>query len=298
MLVVAGPTAVGKTAFSINLARAFKTEIISADSRQLYQKLTIGTAKPSQEELKAVPHHFVDIMPLEKEYSAGLFEQEALALIERLFVYRDQLVVTGGSGMYVNALCHGMDVMPSVPKEVRELLNRRLEEEGLKPLYEELQKLDPLYASQVDRFNPQRVVRALEICTFSGKAFSSFRQQQTVERPFKIIKIGLDRPREELYQRIDQRMDQMIDEGLFEEAREVYPYRHLNALQTVGYKEIFDYMEGKYDQQEAVRLLKRNSRRYAKRQLTWFRKDEEYRWFHPDEIEEVLRYVRQEMEKE
>lgn len=297
LLVVAGPTAVGKTAFSIRLAQFFKTEIISADSRQLYQKLDIGTAKPTQEELTAVPHHFVDILPPDQEYNAGLFERDALQQVEKLFQKHNEVVVAGGSGMYVQALCQGMDEMPAVPKEVRDNLNSRLEKEGLSPLFAELRALDPVYASQVDQYNPQRVVRALEVSLFCGKPYSSFRQQQTEERPFHIIKIGLDRPREELYRRIDSRMDMMIEEGLFEEAKELYPYRQLNALQTVGYKEIFDFLDGDYDKEEAIRLLKRNSRRYAKRQLTWFRKDEDFKWFHPDAFDEVVDYIWQEKER-
>lgn len=292
LLVVAGPTAVGKTDFSIRLAEKFGAEIISADSRQLYQKLDIGTAKPSPVELAAVPHHFIDILPLDKEYNAGLFEQDALKVAEKLFTQNDFVVMAGGSGMYVQALCHGMDEMPSVPKEIRENLNARLEKEGLPQLFAELEFMDTEYASQVDRNNPQRVVRALEVCLYSGKTYSSYRKQQHAPRPFHTIKIGLDRPREELYQRIDQRMDLMIEMGLFKEATELFPHRKLNALQTVGYKEIFEYLEGGCSKEEAVRLLKRNSRHYAKRQLTWFRKDPEYQWFHPEAFEEALEYIR------
>lgn len=290
---MAGPTAVGKTAFSIRLAQKLKTEIISADSRQLYKKMDIGTAKPDWEELAAVPHHFIDILPPEEEYNAGLFERDALIVAEKLFARHDFVVVAGGSGMYVQALCHGMDQMPDVPKELRESLNARLSAEGLPVLFKELEVLDPEYAASADRHNPQRVIRALEVCIYSGKPYSFFRKQQNAVRPFKIIKIGLDRPREQLYSRIDQRMDLMIEEGLFAEAEALYPYRKLNALQTVGYKEIFDYLEGKYSREESIRLLKRNSRRYAKRQLTWFRKDKEYQWFHPEAFEEAIAYISQ-----
>ena len=295
-MVVGGPTAVGKTSFSIQLAQHYKTEIISADSRQLFKKLNIGTAKPTQEELAAVPHHFIDVLSPEEDYNAGLFEKEALERLDTLFRQHKQVVVTGGSGMYVQALCQGIDEMPEIPLEVREQLNKRLEKEGLESLLEDLKKLDPHYYEVVDRHNPQRIVRALEVCTYTGLPFSSFRKKSLVERPFNIIKIGLDRPRQELYERIDFRMDQMIEEGLFEEARELYPYRHLNALQTVGYKEIFDFMEGAYDKEEAIRLLKRNSRRYAKRQLTWFRKDPEFHWFHPDEIKETIAFIDRQMQ--
>ena len=297
LLVVGGPTAVGKTAFSIRLAQHYKTEIISADSRQLYQQLNIGTAKPSPEELAAAPHHFIDTLSPEQEYNAGAFERDALALLENLFLERRHVVVTGGSGMYVQALCQGIDEMPQVPSTVREQLNLALEQKGLEPLVEQLKLVDPTYYEQVDRSNPQRVLRALEICLHTGKPYSSFRQQNFKERPFHTIKIGLERPREELYDRIDQRMDAMLTEGLFEEARQLYPYRSLNALQTVGYKEIFDYLDGCYDKEEAVRLLKRNSRRYAKRQLTWFRKDSEFAWFHPDDFDGALAFIEQEKER-
>lgn len=297
LLVVGGPTAVGKTAFSIQLARHFKTEIISADSRQLYQQLRIGTAKPNSAELAAVPHHFIDILPPEQEFNAGQFEREALILLENLFQKYQHVVVGGGSGMYVQALCQGIDKMPEVPAALRQQLNQALDKEGLAPLVEQLKNLDPAYYEQVDKQNPQRVLRALEVCLYTTKPYSSFRKQGFKKRPFHIIKIGLERSRPELYQRIDQRMDAMIAEGLFEEAKSLYPYRALNALQTVGYKEIFDYLEGKYDKEEAIRLLKRNSRRYAKRQLTWFRKDHAFHWFHPDNFGEAVAFIEEEKER-
>lgn len=287
----------GKTSFSIRLAQAYQTEIISADSRQLYKQLSIGTAKPNADELAAVPHHFIDILPPEREYNAGEFERDALTLLEELFRRHEQVVVAGGSGMYVQALCQGIDEMPEVPPSLRENLNLRLRKEGLDPLLSELQQLDPVYYQQVDRQNPQRVLRALEVSLYTGRPYTSFRRQNFKERPFHTIKIGLDRPREELYQRIDARMDQMVEEGLFEEARELYPFRKLNALQTVGYKEIFGYMEGRYDKEEAIRLLKRNSRRYAKRQLTWFRKDKDFTWFHPERFEEALAFIEKEKKR-
>lgn len=295
ILVIGGPTAVGKTAVSLKVAQYFGAEIISADSRQLYRKMDIGTAKPTPEELAVVPHHFIDILPPEVEYNAGQFERDALQLLDKLFSSHDTVVVAGGSGMYVQALCQGIDEMPAVPAEIRETLNMRLSAEGLPVLVQELEKLDPRYAQEVDQRNPQRVIRALEISLYTGKPYSDFRQQNFAKRPFGVIKIGLERPRSELYARIDQRMDAMIAEGLFEEARLLYPFRHLNALQTVGYKEIFDYLDGLYDQEEAVRLLKRNTRRYAKRQLTWFKKDPEFAWFHPDETEEIIAYCQRKM---
>lgn len=285
----------GKTACSIRLAQYYKTGIISADSRQLYQTLDIGTAKPTSAELAAVPHHFVDILPPEIEYNAGQFERDALQLLEKLFHSHNVVVVAGGSGMYVQALCQGIDEMPPIPAEVRELLNHRLEAEGLAALVQELQERDPAYAQEVDRNNPQRIVRALEVCLFTGRPYSSFRRKQYSRRPFGIIKVGLDRPRHDLYARIDLRMDAMIAEGLFEEAHRLHPFRELNALQTVGYKEIFDYIDGLYGREEAIRLLKRNSRRYAKRQLTWFRKDPEYTWFHPEETDVIIDWCNQQM---
>lgn len=295
--MVGGPTAVGKTTFSIRLAQQYQTEIISADSRQLYQQLTIGTAKPNVEELAVVPHHFINILPPEREYNAGQFERDSLALLDALFQQHDQVVVAGGSGMYVQALCQGIDEMPAIPAEFRENLSLRLQREGLPALLAELQQLDPVYFQQVDRQNPQRVVRALEVSLYTGRPYSSFRRRGFKKRPFHTIKIGLDRPREELYQRINERMDQMVEEGLFEEARELYPYKNLNALQTVGYKEVFGYLEGRYDKDEAIRLLKRNSRRYAKRQLTWFRKDQEFAWFHPDKFGEAVAFVEKEKKR-
>lgn len=291
LVVIAGPTAVGKTSFSIRLAQALDTAILSADSRQLYRQMTIGTAKPNAAELAAAPHHFIDVLDTDTEYSAGQFEREALVLLQQLFTKHKAVIVAGGSGMYVQALCQGLDQMPAVPAEVRQQLNSELEASGLPVLAEELKQRDPQYWQEVDRQNPARIIRALEICRASGKPYSYYRQQQFPSRPFTTIKIGLERPREELYTRIDARMDQMIAEGLFEEAERLYPYRQLNALQTVGYQEIFSYLEGAYDREEAVRLLKRNSRRYAKRQLTWFKKDPEMQWYHPDDFTEVLELI-------
>ena len=296
--MVAGPTAVGKTAFSIQLAAHYGTEIISADSRQIYQQLTIGTAKPTPEELAMVPHHFIDVLPPEQDYNAGQFEKDALQLLEKLFLKHNIVVVAGGSGMYVQALCQGIDEMPEIPISLREELNQRVEKEGLPSLLKELQELDPLYYNEVDRHNPQRVVRALEVCLHTGEPFSSFRRKELRERPFKTIQIGLERPREELYSRINARMDIMIADGLFEEAKALYPYRNLNALQTVGYKEIFDYIDGQYGREESIRLLKRNSRRYAKRQLTWFKKDTAYKWFHPEALREAIEYIERQLKGE
>ncbi len=295
LIVVVGPTAVGKTDLCVRLAQHFHTEIISADSRQFYKEMTIGTAKPSPEEQQGVPHHFVDSHHITETYNAGTFEQDTLQLLEQLFAQHQAVILTGGSGLYVRAITDGMDEMPETDPAIREALTARLQQEGLAPLMEQLQQLDPDYAAQVDPANPQRIVRALEVCLSSGQPYSSFRKAGAQERPFRIIKIGLNRDRNELYQRIDQRMDQMLAQGLLEEARALYPYRTHNALQTVGYKEIFDFMEGKYDWEEAVRLLKRNSRRYAKRQLTWFNKHQDYTWFHPSDWAGIVNFIQQEI---
>ncbi|SIR14738.1 tRNA (adenosine(37)-N6)-dimethylallyltransferase MiaA [Pontibacter lucknowensis] len=296
LIVVVGPTAVGKTALCVRLAQHFGTEIISADSRQFYQEMSIGTAKPTQEEQQGIRHHFVDSHPITETYNAGAYEQDVLALAGQLFQRHEAVILTGGSGLYVRAVTDGMDEMPEADPAVRESLTARYQQEGLQPLLEQLQELDPTYYERVDKANPQRVIRALEVCLSSGQPYSAFRKAGTRERPFHIIKIGLTRDRPELYERIDRRMDLMLEQGLLEEAKSLYPYRAHNALQTVGYKEIFDYLEGQYDWEEAVRLLKRNSRRYAKRQLTWFHKHADYTWFHPEQWDEILRFIRQQMQ--
>ncbi|MCC9134915.1 tRNA (adenosine(37)-N6)-dimethylallyltransferase MiaA [Pontibacter silvestris] len=291
LIVVAGPTAVGKTALCVRLAKHYNTEIISADSRQFFQEMTIGTAKPDFEEQMGVVHHFVDSHSIAEEYNAGAFEQDVLALLQRLFQEKDVVVLTGGSGLYIRAVTDGMDEMPETSLMIREQLSDVLEKQGLQPLLEQLKELDPVYYQQVDKANSQRVIRALEVCLSSGQPYSSFRRSEKQERSFNIIKIGLNRERSELYSRIDSRIDIMLEQGLLQEATALYPYRSHNALQTVGYKEIFDFLEGKYGWPEAVRLLKRNSRRYAKRQLTWFHKYPDYTWFHPDQWQEIVRYI-------
>lgn len=295
LIVVAGPTAVGKTDLSIKLAQQFDTVVLSADSRQFYRELNIGTAKPTAAEMQGVKHYFIDSHSIAEEYNAGQFEVDALKVLYQVFREKDVAILVGGSGLYVRALCEGMDEMPEIPEGIRETLTDRLETEGLGKLVAELATLDPEYATQVDKSNPHRVVRALEVCLASGKPYSWFRSQQKKERPFKIIKIGLTRDREDLYRRIDLRMDQMLQQGLVEEAKSLLPYRLHNALQTVGYTEIFDFLDGNYDWEEAERLLKRNSRRYAKRQLTWFRKDPDFRWFEPNQWEEILAYIQSEL---
>ncbi|MFC6998148.1 tRNA (adenosine(37)-N6)-dimethylallyltransferase MiaA [Rufibacter roseus] len=296
LIVVVGPTAVGKTDFCVELAKYFNTEIISMDSRQFFKELSIGTAKPSPEEQGGVIHHFIDSHSITENYNAGAFEQDALQLLQQLFRQHKVVVATGGSGLYVRALCEGLDEMPEVQPEIREELMQRLSTKGLPSLVEQLSALDPEYAQQVDVQNPQRVIRALEVCLSSGRSYSSFRKQNSSNsRDFQIIKIGLNRDRAELYHRIDLRMDQMLAQGLLEEVKEVYAYKQHQALQTVGYTELFDYLDGVYDFEEASRLLKRNSRRYAKRQLTWFNRDPEIKWFHPSQFQEVLDYVQKEI---
>lgn len=299
LVVVVGPTAVGKTDLCVQLAHHFRTEILSMDSRQFFRELSIGTAKPSQKEQEGVRHHFIDSHSILENYNAGAFEQDALQLLHKLFQQHKVVIATGGSGLYVRALCEGLDEMPEVLPEIREALTRRLDTEGLPGLVAQLQGLDPVYAAQVDMQNPQRVVRALEVCLSSGKPYSSFRTKSAGDkRDFKIIKIGLNRDRQELYRRIDQRMDLMLEQGLLEEVKSVYTYREHQALQTVGYTELFGFLEGAYDLEEAIRLLKRNSRRYAKRQLTWFNRDPEIKWFHPSQFEEVVQYLQEQIGEE
>ena len=296
LVVVVGPTAVGKTDLCVQLAKHYQTDIISADSRQFFREMNVGTAKPTIQEQQGVKHHFVDSHSITEEYNAGAFETDVLELLEKLFKEHDVVIMTGGSGLYVRAVLEGMDEMPEVDPAIRHELTQKYEAEGLAPLLEQLEALDPVYFSQVDKANTQRVVRALEVCLSSGRPYSSFRTSEKRERPFQFIKIGLNRDRAELYHRIDQRMDQMLEQGLLDEAKALYPHRTHNALQTVGYKEIFDYLEGKYDWEEAVRLLKRNSRRYAKRQLTWFTKHpDEYTWFHPQQWQEIIGFINERM---
>ena len=283
LLVITGPTAVGKTALCVELAQRLGTDIVSADSRQFFRELSIGTAKPTAAEMQGVPHHFIDSHSIAEEYNAGRFEQEALAVLSNLFQHHQVVILTGGSGLYLQAVTEGLDELPAAPPEIRAGLRAELEAHGLESLVAELARLDQVAYNRIDRQNPQRVLRALEICRATGQPFSSFHGAKTGERPFRVVKIALTREREELYQRIDTRMDQMLAEGLEAEARALYPLRHHNALQTVGYQELFAYFEGRYDYAEAVRLLKRNSRRYAKRQLTWLRRDPDYRWLTPDE---------------
>ncbi len=292
LLVIVGPTAVGKTKLAIELARFYDAEIISADSRQFYKELEIGTAKPSPDELAAIPHHFVNSHSIFENVSAGQFEKIALAKIRDLFRKKQWVVMVGGSGLYIDAVTMGFAEIPAIDRKIRQQLNDRLLREGLEALANYLEKVDPVYSVTVDPKNPQRVVRALEVYEGTGIPYSEWRKPATTPREFEVIKIGLEQERSLLYQRIDRRMELMIEEGLFEEAERLFEYRHLNALQTVGYKEIFDHLQGQYDRAECVRLLKRNSRRYAKRQLTWFKRDAATRWFEPGDLQNIINYVK------
>ena len=289
--MIVGPTAVGKTAVAIQVARHFRTEIISADSRQIYKELAIGTAKPTEEELREVPHHFVNSHSIHQDYDAARFGEQALALTYDLFEKYDRVVVCGGSGLYVKALLEGFDDIPEVADEIRDQLIEEFEAKGLGWLQNKMRELDPDYFKKVDQHNPVRLMRALEVRIATGKSIASFQTQAKRILPFQVIKIGLELERARLYERIDSRMDAMIANGLFEEANAFYPHKSLNALQTVGYREIFEHIDGNYDREEAVRLLKRNSRRYAKRQLTWFKRDEEIRWFSPHDLAAIIEYI-------
>ena len=291
LILIVGPTAVGKTDLCINLAKKFNTEIISCDSRQFYREMNLGTAKPTKQELEQVPHHFINSLSIEDSYDVKMFEKDAIELLEELFRKHQLVIMTGGSGLFADAVVDGLDEMPALEPSIREGVIQDYEAKGLEFLQEEVKRNDPEYFDKVDQNNPQRLMRALEIFRGTGKPFSSFRVKSKIERAFKTLKIGLERDREELYSRIDFRMDQMIEAGLFDEADALFGKRHLNALQTVGYSEIFGFMEGKYDKEEAIRLLKRNSRRYAKRQLTWFRRDPEITWFHPQEEKKIIQWV-------
>ena len=286
-----GPTAVGKTDVCLQVARQFDIPIINADSRQLFRELKIGTAAPTEEQMAQVKHYFVGSLSIGDYYSASMYEQDVLQLLDTLFQNSDYALLSGGSMMYIDAVCNGIDDIPTVDDKTRDTLKRRLEEEGLEPLVEELHRLDPEHWAIVDRQNPRRVVHALEICLMTGKTYTSFRKAEKKERPFQIIKIGLNRDREELYHRINVRVDQMMAQGLLDEVRAMNEYRNVNALNTVGYKELFNYLDGLWTLDEAVERIKGNTRRYARKQLTWFKRDLQMRWFHPDDIHNMLTYI-------
>lgn len=275
----------------MDIAKHFSIPIINADSRQIYRELKIGTARPTDEQIQAVRHYFVGTLGLDDYYSASLFEQQVLQLLDQLFQTSDYALLTGGSMMYIDAVCDGIDDIPTIDEETRRLMKQRLADEGLEALCEELRRLDPEYYEIVDRQNPRRVVHALEICTMTGKTYTSFRRRERRQRPFRIVKIALNRPREELYERINRRVDQMMSDGLLDEARALYPKKELNALNTVGYKELFDYLDGRWPLEEAVERIKGNTRRYARKQLTWYKKDKQIRWFHPDDKQSIIDYI-------
>ena len=293
LIVVTGPTAVGKTALCLDMAETLRIPIINADSRQLFRELRIGTAAPTASQMQRAKHYFVGTLSIGDYYSASMYEQDVLTLLDELFTQSDTALLTGGSMMYIDAVCNGIDDIPTVDEQTRRLMKQRLADEGLDALVEELRRLDPEHYAIVDRQNPRRVVHALEICHMTGLTYTSFRKAEKKQRPFSIIKIGLNRDREELYQRINRRVDQMMDEGLLDEARRMLPFRNENALNTVGYKELFNYFDGIWDLEEAVERIKGNTRRYARKQLTWFKRDEQMQWFHPDNQESIKKYISQ-----
>ncbi|MBL7972310.1 MAG: tRNA (adenosine(37)-N6)-dimethylallyltransferase MiaA [Prolixibacteraceae bacterium] len=295
LIVVLGPTGVGKSDISIQLAQYFCSEIISADSRQFFRELCIGTAVPSPEDLKAVPHHFIQTRSIHDYYNVSEYEAEALQLISQLFRNTNPLILTGGSMLYVDTVCKGIDDIPTVDPEIREEVIRWYQKNGMEALRERLLAVDPEYYGIADLNNPKRLLHAVEIHQMTGKPFSSFRKSTVRQRPFHILKIGINQDRQLLYDRINQRVERMMEAGLLEEAKSVYPYRKLNSLNTVGYKELFSFLDGRCSLDEAVDLIKRNSRRYARKQLTWFRRDQEIKWFEPEQIQEIIAYVEHKM---
>lgn len=297
LIVLLGPTGVGKTELSLSIAEAYHTSIVSADSRQLYADIKIGTAAPTAEQLARVPHYFVGTLDLHDYYSAAQYEMEVLKKLEELFRKNDVVVLTGGSMMYIDAVCKGIDDIPTVDNETRQLMLERYEQEGLERLCAELKLLDPEYYQIVDLKNHKRVIHALEICYMTGKTFTSFRTQTQKERPFEILKIGLKREREELYERINRRVDIMMEEGLLEEARRVYPFRQLNSLNTVGYKELFNYLDGTWELPFAIEKIKQNSRIYSRKQMTWFKRDQHITWFHPEDTAEIMSFLQKNIGK-
>jgi tRNA dimethylallyltransferase len=297
LVVILGPTGVGKTELCLQIAKHLDVPIVNADSRQIYAELPIGTAAPTLEEQQQVPHYFVGNHHIKDYYSASMFESDVLSLLEnKLFKENSVALMTGGSMMYIDAVCNGIDDIPTVDEKTRLFMKQQLQEKGLPALVEELKRIDPEHYEMVDKNNPRRVVHALEICHMTGQTYTSFRTNTKKKRPFHIIKIGLNRNREELYQRINNRVHAMMEQGLEQEARNVYPSKGLNALNTVGYKELFDYFDGNIPLEEAVRQIQSNTRRYMRKQLTWFKKDEEIQWFHPDNIKEIINYIDKKIE--
>jgi tRNA dimethylallyltransferase len=291
LIVLTGPTGIGKTNVGIKIAQHFKTEIVSSDSRQIFKELKIGTAVPNEQELATIKHHFIQTYSIEDNYNASRYESEALNVINTLFERHNLVLLVGGSMMYINALCNGIDIMPDADPEIRKALKGKLENEGLESLRFQLKKIDPDYYGKVDLKNPNRIIHALEISIMTGKPYSSFRSNQKKNRPFLIIKIGLNCNREVLHDRINTRVDEMIKAGLESEARKHYHLKHLNALNTVGYRELFSFFDNEISREKAIELIKRNSRRYARKQLTWFKNDNEMKWFEPGQTNEIINYI-------
>lgn len=302
LIVIVGPTAIGKTSLSIELAAYFSCPVISADSRQFFREMHIGTAKPTPEEMRGIKHYFIDSHSVTESYNVGKFETDAIALLDELFQTNETLVMVGGSGLYIDAVCQGFDELPEANDEIREQVNALYHSHGVEGLQQLLKQLDPVYYEQVDKQNPQRMGRALEVCLITGKPYSELRKETTKKRDFHTIKIGLNTTRDVLYERINKRVDLMMQQGLLDEVKQLLPYKQLNALQTVGYKELFDFLtESDKDEhtaeykerllKQAIELIKQNTRRFAKRQLTWFRRDEEIKWFEPHEFQDILSYI-------
>lgn len=292
LITLQGPTGVGKTELSLRLAEFFDTCILNADSRQVYRDIPIGTAAPTEAERQRVPHHFVGMLALDDYYSAAQYESDVLQLLnDEVFPQKDVAILSGGSMMYIDAVCKGIDDIPTIDAETREMMRERYEREGLEPLAEELRLLDPDYYAECDIRNPKRVVHALEICYMTGRTYTSFRVRRKAHRPFRIIKVGLQREREELYDRINRRVDSMMQDGWLDEVRRVLPFRHCNSLNTVGYKELFKYLDGEWELDFALEKIRRNTRVYSRKQMTWFRRDEEARWFHPEDENGILNYL-------
>ena len=291
LIVIAGPTGIGKTNLSIEIAKKYNAEILSCDSRQFFKEMSIGTAVPTKKELEEVKHHFIQNISIEQEYSVGKFELDALRKINEIHNTNEVVVMVGGSGLYIDAVCRGLDHFPDVPKALRDELNLKHEKQGIEVLKEQLDALDPEYYKEVDQANPHRIIRALEICIHTGKTFTSFRKQQQKARQFKTVKLILTRDREELYERINKRVDFMMAQGLLEEAQNLYKHKENNALQTVGYKELFAYFDGEWDLETAILEIKKNTRRYAKRQMTWYRRDSNSIFFDPSDTEGIVKYI-------
>ena len=298
LIVILGPTGVGKTDLSIRIAKHFNTVISSSDSRQVYREMSIGTAVPEKEQLEAVKHHFIHTHSIHDYFSSWECEKQTIELLTGLYKEKDEVLLVGGSMMYIDAVCNGIDEIPTIDPELRQEVFTRYEKDGLESMKMQLKQLDPVFYDQVDLKNAKRVIHAVEICLMTGKPYSELRTNSKKKRDFKIVKIGLNRDRAELYSRINTRVDQMIEEGLIEEAKAIFEFRHYNSLNTVGYKELFEHFDGNISLEKAIELIKRNSRRYAKRQLSWFRRDEEIEWFHPDQEKEVLQYIEDKIKKE